>query len=296
MCGEAVTDSYDVSQSSVTLSLTHSQHCDRDTAGNSQPQYLSTTSETSDTQSDYTLTPSISSFHSSFFSQELLCCEDSEASTTVISLPSSPYMLEFVADLISHHSCVRSLAMPNLPHLRSCFSASTCEPLPALKLYDMGTYSEHDQGLSITCETCQLSEEVKTNPLFSSESAVQVEANKYILEFINDLTLSHSCVQSQLIQETPISTYDVNPMPLPSQLTEDSTSSLSCEREQTQPTPTDCDDSQSVDQLLSNTHVLEALPPLHSCVHSLSVPKTLSCKPHTESAPTDCDDSQSVEQ
>ena len=293
MSGEAVTDSYDVSQSSVTLSLTHSRHCDRDTAGYSPPQYLSTTSETSDTQSDYTLTPSISSFHSSFFSQELLCCEDSEASTTVISLPSSPYMLEFVADLIGHHSCVRSLAMPNLPHLRSCFSTSTCEPLPALESYDMGTYPEHNQGLSITCETCQLSEEVKNNPLFSSESTMQLEANKYILEFINDLTLPHSCVQSQLIQGASISNYDVNPVPLPSQ---DSTSSLSCECEQTQPTPTDCDNSQSVDQLLSNTHVLEALLPLHSCVHSLSVPKTLSCKPQTESAPTDCDDSQSVEQ
>ena len=277
----------------MTLSLTHSQHCDRDTAGNSPPQYLSTTSETSDTQSDYTLTPSISSFHSSFFSQELPWCEDSAANTTVITLPSSPYMLEFVADLIGHHSCVRSLAMPNLPHLRSCFSTSTCEPLPPLKSYDMGTYPVHDQGLSITCDAYQLSEEVKTNPLFSSESAVQVEANKYILEFINDLTLSHSCVQSQLIQETPISTYDVNPMPLHSQLIDSSTSSLSCEQ-----TQTDCDDSQSVDQLLSNTHVLEALPPLHSCVHSLSVPKTLqlSCKPQTQSTPTDCDDSQSVEQ
>ena len=277
----------------MTLPLTHSQHCDHDTAGNSPPPYLSTTSETSDTQSDYTLTPSISSFHSSFFSQDLPCCEDSEA-RTVITLPSSPYMLEYVADLIGHHICVRSLAMPNLPHLRFCFSTSTCEPLPALKSYDMGTYPEHDQGLSITFDTYQLSEEVKTNPLFSSESTVQLEANKYMLEFINDLTLPHTCVQSQLIQEAPISTYNVNPMPLPSQLTEDSTSSLSCE--QAKSTTTDCDDSQSADQLLSNTHVLEALPPLHSCVHSLSVPKTLSCKPQTQSAPTDCDDSQSVEQ
>ena len=292
MSGEAVIDSNDVSQSSVTLSLTHSQHCDRDA---SPPQCLSTTSVSSDTQSDYTMTPSISSFHSSFFSQDLPCCEDSEARTTVIKLPSSPYMLEYVADLIGHHSCIRSLAMPNLPHLRSCFSTSTCKPLPPLKSYDIGTYPEHNQGFSITCDTYQLSEEVKTNPLFSSESTVQLEANKYMLEFINDLTLPHTCVQSRLIQEAPISTYNVNPMPLPSQLTEDSTSSLSCEF-LTQSTPTDCDDSQSVDQLLSNTHVLEALPPLHSCVHSLSVPKTLSCKPQTQSAPTDCDDSQSVEQ
>ena len=292
MSGEAVIDSNDVSQSSVTLSLTHSQHCNQDA---SPPQCLSTTSVSSDTQSDYTMTPSISSFHSSFFSQDLPCCEDSEARTTVIKLPSSPYMLEYVADLIGHHSCIRSLAMPHLPHLRSCFSTSTCEPLPPLKSYDMGTYPVHDQGLSITCDAYQLSEEVKTNPLFSSESTVQLEANKYMLEFINDLTLPHTCVQSQLIQEAPISTYNVNPMPLPSQLTEDSTSSLSCEL-LTQSTPTDCDDSQSVDQLLSNTHVLEALPLLHSCVHSLSVSKTLSCKPQTQSAPTDCDDSQSVEQ